>query len=309
MGLVPRFDVNGTLGWLLIAEIVISVLFGVATMQTYIYFYRGSRDGPFLRRTIFFLWVLDGVHLGFYSHAVYGYAVTNFMNPLALLNIPWSFAATMFITEMIQAIVTLIFSYRIYKLSERAWPLAFILPPQFLSCVGSIVTGVLECLIPSYQEFEQKYAWVWYSTSGLYTFVDCAIAVSLCVTLAKHRTSFRRTLSVVRTIILFSVCTCALTSSFALAAVITLVALPKSFLYVAFAIIHPNVMINSLLAMLNSRDMLREMYAGQVVSVHFSELTGGASADGARVAHAQGVGQVGAESKEQVVSRRSENSA
>ena len=33
--------------------------------------------------------ILDGLHLALTTHGVYDYAVTNYMNPLALTMIPW----------------------------------------------------------------------------------------------------------------------------------------------------------------------------------------------------------------------------
>ncbi|EKM53081.1 uncharacterized protein PHACADRAFT_210800 [Phanerochaete carnosa HHB-10118-sp] len=68
--------------------------------------------------------------------------------------------------------------------------------------------------------------------------------------------------------------------------------MPDNFITMAFALVLPKLMSNSLLALLNSRDTLREMHAGQVVSVHLSKITGGIDhpgpSDSTRQVHAHG---------------------
>ncbi|EKM48087.1 uncharacterized protein PHACADRAFT_203268 [Phanerochaete carnosa HHB-10118-sp] len=89
--MVPSVSLHldNTLGVILISEILAAILFGITSVQVYVYFHRNPRDSDLMRRTIFFLWVVDGLHLAFTSHSVYYYSVTNFMNPLALTQCPW----------------------------------------------------------------------------------------------------------------------------------------------------------------------------------------------------------------------------
>ncbi|EKM53076.1 uncharacterized protein PHACADRAFT_210798 [Phanerochaete carnosa HHB-10118-sp] len=285
---------DSTLGALVIAEILVAVLYGIASVQVYVYLSHSPRDSSFMKGTIFFLWILDSLHLTFTTHGVYHYAVTSFMNPLALTQCPWSFAADMFAGDPIEVIVTLIFAHKIYKLSGSIWPLIFIVPPQLLSWVASIAVAVLELKFPSYHELEQRFAWIWYTVFSLQAFSDCAIAAILCTILIRRRTGFKRTDSLIRTLVLYSINTCALTSSVSVASVVTYAAMPHNFIFIGLGVILPMLMSNSLLALLNSRDMLRDMHAGQVASVHFSRLANILSSsdapDGRRAAHVRAEG-------------------
>ncbi|KIP06934.1 hypothetical protein PHLGIDRAFT_441751 [Phlebiopsis gigantea 11061_1 CR5-6] len=47
--------------------------------------------------------------------------------------------------------------------------------------------------------------------------------------------------------------------------------MPHNFIFIAFAMVLPKLFLNSLLALLNSRDVMRDMYDGQPVSIHFSK--------------------------------------
>ncbi|GJE94009.1 hypothetical protein PsYK624_101770 [Phanerochaete sordida] len=267
-----QLHLDSTLGVIVIAEIMVAMLFGITSVQIYVYFHRNPRDSKFMKRTIFFLWILDGLHLAFTSHSVYHYAVTNFMNPLALTQCPWSFAIDVVFGDLSEVIVTALFAYRIWKFSGKLWPLMLIVPPAIISFAGAIAIGVFARKVPDFVEFNDKYAWVWYAVFSVQAFIDCAIAVALCTMLIKRRTGFKRTDSLIRILVVYSINTCALTSSVAIGSVITYAVMPHNFVFIAFAMVLPKLMLNALLALLNSRDKMRNMHAGQAISVHLSKL-------------------------------------
>ncbi|GJE93960.1 hypothetical protein PsYK624_101270 [Phanerochaete sordida] len=295
-----RFD--GTLGALFIGEVLISVLFGTATVQAYFFFHCNERDSLLLKAGVFLIWFADAFHLFVISYGIYGYTVTNFMNPLALTQCPWSLASTMFVGELAmvpislydcrlgstsarsdQAILHRIYSHRIYKLSGKKWLLALIIPPQLASGVASIAIGIIILNTPSYVVLQAHYSWLWHTMYGLQTFTDCAIAASLSTLLVRQRSAFRRTNSLIATLVLYAVGTCTLTSSVSLASIIAYVIAPRSFVFLLFGMLLPKLMANSLLAPLNARASLRARHTGGAVSVRLSRL--------ARVA-VQGVGEV-----------------
>ncbi|EKM53085.1 uncharacterized protein PHACADRAFT_210804 [Phanerochaete carnosa HHB-10118-sp] len=268
---LPSLDLNNTLGVLLITEILISVLFGIACVQVYMYFHSSIRDSSRMKGIVLFLWILDGLHLAFTSHGIYQYAVMNFTNPLALTQCPWSFSADMVFAELSDFILTSVFAYRIYKISGHMWPLIFIVPPQIVSLTAGLAIAVLVRKVPDYGELDKRYAWIWDTMFCLQAVADCAIAASLSTILVRRRTGFKRTNSLIRVLILYTIGTCTLTSSVSVASVITCISAPHNFIYFSIGTLLPKLTMNSLLALLNSRDALREMHAGQVVSVHFSK--------------------------------------
>ncbi|GJE94011.1 hypothetical protein PsYK624_101790 [Phanerochaete sordida] len=263
---------DNTLGAVLVAEVFSGMSYSVASMQTYTYYHRSPHDGAVMKFTIFALWILDGLHFAFYSHATYHFTVTSVMSPGSLTSCPWSLALDLATGDLIEIIVSLIFAYRIYRFSSTLWPLIFIIAPSAASFVGAVAITALALKTPNFADFHEKYSWAWYATFSLQAFTDCAITAVLSTLLLIRRTGIKRTDSLIRTLIIYSVNTCALTSSLAVASIITYATMPHNFIFFAIATVVPKLLLNSLLALLNSRDMLRDMHAGQVVSIHISAL-------------------------------------
>ncbi|KAI0921867.1 hypothetical protein AcV7_007997 [Taiwanofungus camphoratus] len=105
---------------------------------------------------------------------------------------------------------------------------------------------------------------------GAAAFADVLIATSLCVLLRRCRTGFSRTDSVVRTLIVYSVNTGALTSLCAIASLVTYAVMPDSYVFLAIYFVLPELLLNSLLATLNARSSLRERNAGSLVPISLS---------------------------------------
>ncbi|GJJ13350.1 hypothetical protein Clacol_007602 [Clathrus columnatus] len=77
---------DNTLGALLIGLIVSTALFGLTTLQTYLYFINYIKDRLSLKFLVASLWILDFIHTILVTHASYHYLIVNFMNPLGLLH-------------------------------------------------------------------------------------------------------------------------------------------------------------------------------------------------------------------------------
>ncbi|EKM53093.1 uncharacterized protein PHACADRAFT_210811 [Phanerochaete carnosa HHB-10118-sp] len=265
---------GNSLGALVIAEILVAVLYGIASVQVYVYLHRSPREIPLMKRAILLLWILDSLYLAFMSHTVYHYAVTSFMNPLALAWATWSLAPGMIIGSLIEVIGTLAFAYKIYKLRSVLWLFILIMLPQFIGSAGAFAIGILVRKVPSFQELAQHFAWTWYSLYSFQALSDCTISIALCTILIKSRTGFKRTDSLILSFMLYSICTCALTSFVSIATIVAYAAMPDNLVFIAITMVLPLLMSNSLLGLLNSRDLLREKYAGQAVSIHLSRLAG-----------------------------------
>ncbi|GJE94017.1 hypothetical protein PsYK624_101850 [Phanerochaete sordida] len=231
-----------------------------------------------MRAIILSLWFLLTITVAFEAHAVYHYAVTNFMNPSALYLCTWTLGVTMVTGVILVTTTAFIFAYKIYKLGGGMLPLVFIIPPQLVGVVGAFAIGVIILKMPAFLEFEAHFAWVWYAYFGTQAFSDCALSTVLCIMLAKRRTGFKRSDSLIQTIIQYSINTCLLTSAVSIASNATM---PFNFIHIAIAQVLPPLMFNSLLALLNSRDVMRNIHCGQVISIHLSRLRGSSRLPGA----------------------------
>ncbi|KAI0821119.1 hypothetical protein BC629DRAFT_1587432 [Irpex lacteus] len=255
---LPPLD--STLGAAYVGNVVAAVLYGITNLQTYSYFER-NRDPISLKIIIFILWVLDTLHLLLISHTLYFYTVTNFSNIFTAEKVTWSIMTHVAVTGISDFLVRMVFASRVYRFSGyKKWLLATIIVPSFVvfgehPCF-SIAFTIRGWQIGTYDGLFEI-SWILYTAFGAGVFVDGAIAISLCVLLVQRKTGIRRTDSMVRSLMLYSINTGALTSICALAVLITYATMPRNFVFIAFYFVLPKLFLNSLLATLNAREKLR----------------------------------------------------
>ncbi|KAI0691421.1 hypothetical protein BC835DRAFT_116961 [Cytidiella melzeri] len=264
---LPPLD--STLG----AAYIAATLYGVTNLQTYSYYERNNDTG-LLRALVFILWALDTLHLVLISHTMYFYTVTNFNDPLAIIRVTWSIMAHVAVTGVSDFLVRGVFAYRVYRFSgQRTWLLATIIIPTFVVFGFSIAFTVRGWQLGTYTELWQI-SWVLYTAFGAGVVVDTVVAIALCILLSQRKTGIRKTDSIVRSLMLYSINTGALTSICALAVLITYATMPMNFVFIAFYFVLPKLYFNSLLATLNARERLRDTSTNTagVVSIPLSSL-------------------------------------
>ncbi|KAI0339258.1 hypothetical protein BDW22DRAFT_1361751 [Trametopsis cervina] len=273
--ILALLDVNNTFGALLVGGFVIGILYGVTTVQTYNYFEdsRNRNDGKLINNAVLILWLIDTLDTAFSAHFAYYYNVLWVVDPTILTKIIWSGAAHVMLGGIGDIIVTGLFCYRIWKFGGKKWPLILIIPPAVISFISFEVMGILALIITDIKESQEKELWLWEMSYGLKTCSDVCVMISLCFFLFKHRTGgFRSTTSIVNRLIFYTINTCILTTSSALGNLVLYTLLPNSFWWMVLTGISPKLMMNSLLALLNSRTSLRRRVREEPVSIHLSPL-------------------------------------
>ncbi|KAM5541046.1 hypothetical protein V8D89_005357 [Ganoderma adspersum] len=82
---------DSTYGALFIGVLVSAVLFGVITLQAFVYFQHYPADRWWTKLAVCWLCFLDAFHLSLSAHFAYYYIVVNYDNPSALLWLTWSY--------------------------------------------------------------------------------------------------------------------------------------------------------------------------------------------------------------------------
>ncbi|KAI0340046.1 hypothetical protein BDW22DRAFT_1431102 [Trametopsis cervina] len=227
-------SLGGTLGVLAIAAYLGSALYGVTTVQTFIYRQCRERD-PI---AVYLLWhvsVIDTFQSICMLHLMYFYCIKNFGNLSGLKAYPWTWSAFTVMSALNGALVTGLYAHRLWKLSGNIWAILLIGVAAVLTFVGGI---------------------------------DLSIP---------RKTGLGRTGSIINLIIIYSLSTCLITSATNIAMLVTSAMLPGQLYDVGLAVLLPKLTLNSLLAMLNTRDFLKnKMYHdnGEPVSIHLSRLPG-----------------------------------
>ncbi|KAI3600676.1 hypothetical protein WG66_014174 [Moniliophthora roreri] len=131
--------------------------------------------------------------------------------------------------------------------------------------IAAILYGI--SIIQTYQYFSNpghndrwhiKSLWLSILVNALAAAGDVYIAATLCWLLHSSRTGFRRSDTIIKKLILFTVNTGALTSLCAVASLISITAAPNTFIYITFFFCIGRLYANSLLATLNARGTIRE---------------------------------------------------
>jgi len=134
-------EVGTTFGALFIGVLISSIFFGVTNLQVYIYFRTYSNDSVWNKSSVCYVWyghwhsirsqnifghldwidwhslcrLMDALQLIFSFHSLYWYLVVNYFNPIALLDVFWSFKAQDIIGAITNSSVQILYVIRIWK--------------------------------------------------------------------------------------------------------------------------------------------------------------------------------------------------
>ncbi|KAL5532457.1 hypothetical protein ACEPAF_6027 [Sanghuangporus sanghuang] len=231
-----RFD--DSLGAVLIGLIFASILFGIANVQSLIYYQNPANDPKYMKWTVMVLWLLDAFHLALVSHAIYGYLVTDFGSPTAVTKISWSLCVLVFVTILSDSTIALFYVYRVWIMSGMAF-------------------GIKAFAFKSVLEFTEI-SWLVYINLGLSVASDFWCALCLCYYLAKGRTGIRTSNTTLSTLMLYIISTGLLTSLFSICCLVLAAAVPRSYFSIGIYFCLSELYFNGFLGMLNARNYLRE---------------------------------------------------
>ncbi|RPD62053.1 hypothetical protein L226DRAFT_535433 [Lentinus tigrinus ALCF2SS1-7] len=247
-----------TMGPLLLGVIVCAVFYGVSLSQVYYYYTRYPRDPLYMKLLVAAVCTTDTIHQGLISHSIYWYLITTYGDVTALSRL----SSTIIIEVIFQAFTGLFvqsfFAARIYKLSgKKVWlvvPVVLMIAAEFSVSIAYAARGLqLETFAELVEVKALSLSINIFAAAG-----DVVIAFILCTILQFSKTGFERSNLLINKLILFSVNTGLLTSICACISLITILALPDTFVYIFFFFMIGRLYANSLMATLNARKGLRD---------------------------------------------------
>jgi len=211
---------------------------------------------------IFLLWFLDSLHIAFITHASYFYMVSNFGNFGALIAPTWSSLVSIYLALFSDTIIRSIFGRRVWLMTGRNKVLVACIATTSLTAFAmGFAFATRAFVLVTFGNFA-KISYFMYSTFGSAIAADILIAGSLCKSLSRSRTGFKKTDTVVNLLIMYTINTSLLTTVCYSACFITYAIWPNKFIYVGIYFSLPKLYLNSLLATLNSREALAEKISG-----------------------------------------------
>ncbi|KIL59068.1 hypothetical protein M378DRAFT_15096 [Amanita muscaria Koide BX008] len=289
-----------TYGPLLLGGLFASILTGVTTIQTVIYYRLYPQDKKSLKGLVFTVWVLDSIHTSFTWRGMWYYLIENFGDETKMKLIHMSIPATGLLTAIITIIVQGFYVDRIFRLSKHNYWISgpiFILSIARLVAAIAIVTEMF--LVKTFPAFE-KFNWLLTFALSLSSGVDILITVAMCYLLRESRThaltfvsldnlsksiitisSFPRIHNAIDQIVLYTLEVGTLTSLGAILAMICWTAIPNKLIFLGSLYPVGKLYANSVLAIMNARYQFRQPLAGdsrpsqvrQSINPHFLGLS------------------------------------
>ncbi|KDR78680.1 hypothetical protein GALMADRAFT_244175 [Galerina marginata CBS 339.88] len=204
---------------------------------------------------------LDTFHLALITHALYFYLITSYANPLALLFPTWSILSQVYVTCISDLVVRLIYARRVWMISRNMF-IAFLVVLTSAVALGTGIAFTTLAFIGKTYASLTHISYLMYIALGGAVAADIIIASALCTSLARSRTGFKKTDSMVTVLMLYAINSSVLTTVCSAACFITYTIWPDQFTFIGIYFCLSKLIFNSLLAMLNSRSSLKRMVNG-----------------------------------------------
>jgi len=251
-------DVPNTFGALLIGGMVAVTLTGVVTLQTHIYFKMYPADLPRIKILVLAIWALDLLHSGFVCASIWSYLITHFGNFENINHIPWTLPMTILCTAVLTFLVHCFFAHRIFMFSKRNWwNTAPILVLAICRLSFASVTTSEMLRLGTFSAFKHQFRWVFTMGLAFSSAVDLLITVSLCYYLRSSRSTSITMNDVIDKLILYTFENGSITAAATIISMICWLASPNNLIFMGIHFVIGKLYANSLLATLNTREMLR----------------------------------------------------
>ncbi|KAI0090562.1 hypothetical protein BDY19DRAFT_717758 [Irpex rosettiformis] len=255
------------LGPLLVGILFNTYLYGLVTYQFALYYKTKFNDPPAIKYMVLFLFALDTVHSVAVMWMLWEYCVAGYGEPATLAVALWPYTFTPIATGLASMVTQLFLGWRIYRFSKSKVIFGIVITLSVPSCILGMICGSKAWII----KYSDKLSSL---TSIVTAWLVMQVAVDVFVTgvlgflLARSKTGFRKTDSVINQLIRGAIQTGLFAGIFSLGDLITFIKMPETNFYGMFAIPIGRIYTNTLLDTLLSRRGLRQQLNGTFVDVN-----------------------------------------
>ncbi|KAF7369678.1 hypothetical protein MVEN_00298900 [Mycena venus] len=257
---------------LIIGELLGTYLFGILTVQFYLYHLSFPRDPKYIKYLVYSVFVLDLASTVMCFADSYHWFASGYGNLAALNDIWLSAFDTPMIGAFLAAIVQCFYCYRLWTLNKYTLPICILV---VMAAIAQVIAGIYGAVVGhlavTFAAAGPKVLSATYVVNIGAAGADALIAVTMTILLTRSRTkAHAQTDFIVRRIINLTVETNLLSSTLAVLTVILLVGVPGTNYFTAPSIMLGKIYSNSLLLMLNNRKFVSD----HVASTTGSDSTG-----------------------------------
>jgi len=263
-------DIAATTGPQIIGTLFNWLLFGVLSVQTYVYYLNFPDDTIWNKIAVYGTFILEIVQTAMTAADLYFWYATGFGNLIHLGNVNISPADTPILCGIIAAVVQFFFAYRIYTLRRSYWWICvLIVLTSILQTAGAIGTGFRGFKLQEFSRFHENLFFpqsfdVWLIGD---TVCDVLIAGTMSwLFFITRKEGIKNGTRILGQLVRLVVETNTLTAGIALLSFICYVVLPNSPLFICTTLIMGKLYSNTLLVVFNNRIALRETLAQTEIS-------------------------------------------
>ncbi|KAF5360456.1 hypothetical protein D9756_004952 [Leucocoprinus leucothites] len=208
---------------------LIAPIYGVSCNQAVYYFRHYKKDSWKIKTAVAAVWLLETLNTVFSAHALMSFVIYN-RRAGPSYPFPWTISVQASTNTLIGTIVQIFFAWRVWILSvRRLWLTAVLVVLSMTQCVlGQILTlyglGAVNPLA------KDDFAALLRASFALTAVTDIVVAVALCYFLHIRKSGSKSTDSLIRSLMVMTINCGVLSSSIAVAALVTLVVVPHTLL-------------------------------------------------------------------------------
>ncbi|KAJ6588640.1 hypothetical protein B0H19DRAFT_1248263 [Mycena capillaripes] len=253
---MPQIDM--LVGVYLLGILFNTFLYGFVLVQFLTYFNTKSNDSMGMKAVVWSLLFTDTVHSAVEVYAAWQTCVEDYGNLASFAFVSWTIPFTAVATSVAAIITQFFLAYRVFFLTRRKLLVGIICVSSIIGLVFGFVAGIMSGVIKEVAKFGPLVPFVilWLTFQSLSDFL---ITASLVAALARSRTGFRKTDTVINRLIQGAIETGTFASMFALADLFSFVFFRNTNLYAMFAFPIGRIYTNTLLHTFNARADLRNM--------------------------------------------------
>ncbi|KAI6125958.1 hypothetical protein EV401DRAFT_1041100 [Pisolithus croceorrhizus] len=197
-----NMGIPGGFGSILITGLISSMLYGITTLQTYLYYMHYSEDSSPMKLLVAAIWILDSLHVSFMCYMLYYYLIINYGVPAALDYIVWSYQVTVLMNLLVIFMVQCFFAHKIhYRMPYSTFPRDFtnwlsvysrkvrwfVTVPIMVLVIAVLGFGLTAVIVTTIHNKTSMLTQTWYygvtPSVGTVVLAEILITVSLCVLL------------------------------------------------------------------------------------------------------------------------------
>ncbi|KAJ7346987.1 hypothetical protein DFH08DRAFT_870005 [Mycena albidolilacea] len=248
-----------TLGASLVGTIISVFLYGVTSLQTFLYFQMYSqKDTWSLQGAVLLLWLFETAHSALACSVIFRLLILNFGDFAALEMAGVSDEMVHLMLACIIFIVHCFYVHRLWMFTRNIFLAAIVVVLIFCHFAFQLVTLAVVIIFPKISDFHKPTPY--FATAMVLAAVsDLIIAITMTVYLKRQQSTIRlrRTNTLVNQLVGYIVSSGVLTSIIDILALATFFAMPNNLVYIGILNFVNNLYANSMLTMLNARGSLR----------------------------------------------------